>query len=147
MVALLYLVNRTYLGRCIRAVAEDSCAAGLMGVDVNRTIAWVFVLGPMIGAMSGVLFSMSYEQAYYFMGGLVGLKGWIVAILGGVGNITGAGVAGLLLGIVETVGAGYLPILSNELFGSEYRHVFAFLILVIVLLYKPQGILGEATGR
>lgn len=144
VVALVYLVNRTYLGRCIRSVAEDSDAAGLMGIEVNRIIASVFVLGPAIGAASGVLFSMTYEEVYYFMGSLIGMKGWTAAILGGIGNITGAAIGGLMLGVLETIGAGYLPIITGGLLGSEYRHIFSFLVLIAMLIYRPQGILGEA---
>jgi len=144
LIGLYYVVNRTYLGRCIRAVAEDSDAAGLVGVDVNRTIASVFVLGPAIGAASGVLFSVFYEQVYYLMGATIGTKGWTAAVIGGIGNIWGAVIAGLFLGIVETVGGGYLPIITRGLLGSDYKHIFAFLILIIVLVFRPQGLLGEA---
>jgi branched-chain amino acid transport system permease protein len=143
LAGLLLLVNRTYLGRAIRAVAEDKDVAALMGVDVNRTISWVFVLGPALGAASGLLFSMYYSQAYYYMGSMVGTRAWTAAIIGGIGDLKGALVGGLLLGVLETIGAGYLPIISGGKIGSEYTSTFAFILLIIMLLVRPQGIFGE----
>lgn len=141
---LLYFVNRTYMGRSIRAVAEDRDAASLMGIDVNRTYALVFFIGPGIGAFSAVLCSMYLGYVHYYMGAVIGMKGWTAAVLGGVGNIPGAAVAGLLLAILETVGGGYLPVITRGLLGTDYKDIFAFIILVFVLVLRPQGLFGEA---
>ena len=143
LTGLLLLVNKTYLGRAIRAVAEDKDVAAMMGVDVNQTIAWVFILGPALGAASGLLFSMYYAQAYYYMGSLVGTRAWTAAIIGGIGDLKGALVGGLVLGVLETIGAGYLPIITGGKIGSEYTSTFAFILLIIMLLVRPQGIFGE----
>lgn len=146
MIGLSYLVNRTYLGMSIRAVAEDLDMASLVGIDTNRVVTWVFVIGSAIGGISGLLFSMHYGQVFYFMGSTIGGKGWIVAILGGVGNIAGTAVAGLLLGLIETIGAGYLPIVSRGVLAAEYKDVFAFILLIFALLIRPQGLFGEAAS-
>ena len=140
---LLLFVQKTPLGRAIRAVSEDKDVAGMMGVDVNRTIAWVFLLGPGIGAISGVLFSMYYGQAYYSMGMLVGNKAFIAAVMGGIGNIVGSVVGGVILGVFEVIGAGYLPIITGGRLGAEYQNTFAFVLLILVLIIRPQGIFGE----
>jgi branched-chain amino acid transport system permease protein len=143
LISLSYLVNKTYIGRNFRAVAQDRCASGLMGVNVNGVIAFVFILGPAIGAASGVLYSMSYGQVYYLMGMTIGMKGWIAAIIGGIGNIWGAVIGGLILGVLEVIGAGYLPLLTGGELGTEYRNIFAFAMLIIFLLFKPQGLFGK----
>jgi branched-chain amino acid transport system permease protein len=141
--SLSYLVNKTYVGRNFRAVALDRCASGLMGVNVNAIVAFVFILGPAIGAASGVLYAMTYSQVYYLMGVTVGMKGWIAAIIGGIGNIKGAVVGGFLLGMFEVIGAGYLPLLTGGALGAEYRNIFAFVMLIVVLLVRPQGLYGK----
>lgn len=143
LVTLSYMVNKTYMGRCFRAVALDRCASGLMGVNVNGVIALVFLLGPAIGAASGVLYGMSYGQVYYLMGANVGMKGWIAAIIGGIGDIWGAVLGGLLLGLLEVIGAGYLPVITNGALGTEYRNIFSFLMLIVFLLFRPQGLFGR----
>jgi len=143
LIGLSYLVNKTYIGRCIRAVALDRCAAGLMGVNVNAIIAFVFLLGPALGAASGVLYAMSYGQVYYMMGGNIGIKGWISAIMGGIGNIWGAVVGGLLLGTLEVVGGGYLPLITGGALQAEYRNIFSFVMLVLFLIFRPEGLLGK----
>jgi branched-chain amino acid transport system permease protein len=143
LLGLSYLVNRTYMGRNFRAVSLDRCAAGLMGVNVNAVVAFVFILGPAIGAVSGILYAMSYGQVYYLMGLTVGMKGWVAAIIGGIGNIWGAVIGGFLLGVLEVVGAGYLPLLTGGELGTEYRNIFAFVMLILVLLFRPQGLFGK----
>jgi branched-chain amino acid transport system permease protein len=147
MVGLSYIMNRTYLGLCMKASAEDLDMASLCGIDTTRVIQWVFILGPALGGIAGLLFSMHYSQAFYFMGSQIGGKGWVVAILGGIGNITGAAVAGLFLGVLESLGAGYLPLLTRGVLGAEYKHVLSFIMLIIVLLFKPEGLFSEATSR
>jgi branched-chain amino acid transport system permease protein len=143
LIILSYVVGKTYLGRNFRAVSMDRCASGLMGVDVNAVVVFVFIIGPFIGAASGVLYSMAYGQVYYMMGAQVGIKGWIAAIIGGIGNFQGAVLGGLLLGLLETVGAGYLPLLTGGQLGAEYRNIFSFFMLILVLLVKPEGLVGK----
>jgi branched-chain amino acid transport system permease protein len=145
LVVLTYLVNRTYMGRCVRAAAEDRDAASLMGVDVNRTVALVFALGSALAAVGGVLYSMYYEYTYYAMGVVVGYKGFSSAVLGGIGSIRGAATGGLILGILETVGAGLLPRVTGGAIGAEWKDVFAFVTLAVVLLFRPQGLFGETS--
>lgn len=138
-----YLINHTYLGRCIRAVATDRCAAGLMGVNINKVITFVFIIGPGIAGISGVLYGMTYGQVYYQMGSIITNKGWIAAVLGGIGNIWGAVVGGLLLGLIEVIGAGYLSVWTNGVIGADYRNIFAYVVLVIFLVLKPEGLFGK----
>ncbi|HEX2986809.1 MAG TPA: branched-chain amino acid ABC transporter permease [Chloroflexota bacterium] len=138
-----YLVNRTILGLQIRAVAENRNTASLMGVNIDRTISLVFVIGPALGAAAGVMFSMYYGVAFFTMGFTAGIKAFTAAVLGGIGNIPGAMVGGILLGLLETFGAGLLPIISGGLLTPEYKDIFAFLVLILVLIFRPMGLLGE----
>jgi branched-chain amino acid transport system permease protein len=147
MVWLHYLVNHTVFGLAVRATAEDKDAASLMGIEIDRVIAMVFVLGPALGAAAGVLFTMFYGVVLWNAGFLAGIKAFTAAVLGGIGNIPGAMLGGLVLGLVETFGAGYLPILTHGLVGPEYKDIFAFIILILVLVFRPTGILGERVAR
>ncbi len=147
MVGLHYLVNRTNYGLAIRAVAEDKDVASLMGIDLDRTISSVFVIGPSLGAAAGLLFSLYYGVAFFNMGFLAGIKAFTAAVLGGIGNIPGAMLGGLLLGVLEAVGAGILPIVSHGVVGAEYKDIFAFVVLIGVLVFKPTGLMGERVGR
>jgi branched-chain amino acid transport system permease protein len=147
MVWLHYLVNHTVFGLAVRATAEDKDAASLMGIEIDRVIALVFVLGPALGAAAGVLFAMHYGVVLWNAGFLAGMKAFTAAVLGGIGNIPGAMLGGLLLGLIETFGAGFLPILTRDVVGPEYKDIFAFLILILVLVFRPMGILGERVGR
>ena len=147
MVWLHYLVNHTTFGLAVRATAEDKDAASLMGIEIDRVIAMVFVLGPALGAAGGVLFAMQYGVVLWNAGFLAGIKAFTAAVLGGIGNIPGAMLGGLLLGLVETFGAGYLPILTHDVIGPEYKDIFAFVILILVLIFRPMGILGERVAR
>jgi branched-chain amino acid transport system permease protein len=147
MVWLHYLVNHTVFGLTVRATAEDKDAASLMGIEIDRVIALVFVLGPALGAAAGVLFAMFYGVVLWNVGFLAGIKAFTAAVLGGIGNIPGAMLGGLLLGLIETFGAGYLPILTGGIVGPEYKDIFAFLILILVLIFRPMGILGERVAR
>ena len=147
MVWLHYLVNHTTFGLAVRATAEDKDAASLMGIDIDRVIAMVFVLGPALGAAAGVLFAMFYGVVIWNIGFLAGIKAFTAAVLGGIGNIPGAMLGGLLLGLIETFGAGYLPILTHDVIGPEYKDIFAFVILILVLIFRPKGILGERVAR
>jgi branched-chain amino acid transport system permease protein len=147
MVWLHYLVNHTTFGLAVRATAEDKDAASLMGIEIDRVIAMVFVLGPALGAAAGVLFAMQYGVVLWNVGFLAGIKAFTAAVLGGIGNIPGAMLGGLLLGLIETFGAGYLPILTRDAIGPEYKDIFAFIILILVLIFRPMGILGERVAR
>jgi len=143
MGALLLLVHRTRLGRAMRATAQNREVAGLMGVDVNRVIAATFAVGSALAAVAGILIAAYYGIAHYNMGFLLGLKAFSAAVLGGIGNIPGALLGGLLLGVIESLGAGYIGDLTGGFLGSHYQDIFAFLILILVLVFRPSGLLGE----
>ncbi len=140
------LVRRTPLGRAMRATAQSPRLAGLMGIDANRIIAVTFVIGSSLAAIGGFLVSAYYGLAHYYMGFLLGLKAFSAAVLGGIGNIRGAMLGGLLLGIIESLGAGYIGPLTHGLFGSNYQDVFAFFVLIAILIIRPAGLLGESTA-
>jgi branched-chain amino acid transport system permease protein len=164
MAALALLVYRTRLGRAMRATAQNPQVAALMGVDINRVIAVTFVIGAALGAVAGVMVGTYYGVAQYTMGSVLGLKAFAAAVLGGIGNIPGAMLGGLVLGVVEALGAGYIGDLTDlchyglgpaaacadgghfVLFGSNYQDVFAFIVLILVLVFRPQGVLGERVG-
>ncbi|MBC8121591.1 MAG: branched-chain amino acid ABC transporter permease [Gemmatimonadaceae bacterium] len=135
MAALTYLVQQTRLGKAMRATAQDMEAAQLMGINTAQIVVIVFVLGSALGAVAGVLFGLFFQTINFFIGFQAGLKAFTAAVLGGIGNIPGAMLGGLLLGILESLGAGYIS--------SEWKDVFAFLVLVGVLLLRPSGLLGE----
>jgi branched-chain amino acid transport system permease protein len=143
MLALAWFVNTTTLGIKIRAVSENPQTAQLLGINVNMPISLIFFIGPGLGALAGILYSSYYGIAVFSMGFIVGLKAFIAAILGGIGSIPGAMLGGFVLGLLETFGAGLLPMLTHGLVGSEYRDIFAFSILVLVLIFRPAGFLGE----
>ena len=167
MGALLALVYRTKLGVAMRATSQNQQVAGLMGIDINRVIALTFVIGAGLGAVAGVMVGTYYGIAQYQMGFLLGLKAFSAAVLGGIGNLGGAMLGGLLLGVIEALGAGYIGDLTNlcplsswstaiaercesdpnlTLFGSNYQDVFAFFVLIAVLIFRPNGLLGERVG-
>jgi branched-chain amino acid transport system permease protein len=143
MIGLMLLVNRTKLGRAMRATAENPRVAGLMGVNPNFVIAATFAIGASLAALAGVMLAATYGVAHFYMGFLPGLKAFTAAVLGGIGNIPGAMLGGLLLGLIEALGAGYIGQLTGGVLGSHYQDVFAFLILVMVLIFRPSGLLGE----
>ncbi len=143
MLTLLVLVQRTRLGRAMRATAENPNVAALMGVNPNAIIAATFAIGAALAAVAGVLYSSVYSVAYFSMGFLPGLKAFTAAVLGGIGNIPGAMVGGIVLGLIESLGAGYLDQLTGGVFGSNYEDVFAFAVLCAVLILRPSGLLGE----
>jgi branched-chain amino acid transport system permease protein len=147
MVALLMLVNFTRLGRAMRATSENQTIAGLMGVNVNKIISATFVIGAALGAVAGVLVAANYSVAHYSMGFVLGLKAFTAAVLGGIGNLGGAVLGGLLLGLIESIGAGYIGDLTGGFLGSNYQDVFAFLVLVLVLVFRPTGIMGERVSE
>ena len=146
MSALTALVYRTRLGIAMRATAQNPQVAGLMGVDIDRVIAMTFLIGAALAAIAGAMVGSYYGIAHYTMGSLLGLKAFCAAVLGGIGNLAGAMLGGILLGLVEALGAGYIGDFTNNWFGSNYQDVFAFLVLILVLVFRPQGILGERVG-
>jgi len=164
MGGLAWLVYRTRLGCAMRATAQNPQVAQLMGVDINRVIAATFLVGAAMAAVAGVLFGTYYGVAQYTMGSILGLKAFSAAVLGGIGNVPGAMLGGLLLGVVEALGAGYIGDLTDlcrwgigpqaacadgghfVLFGSNYQDVFAFIVLILVLVFRPAGLLGERVG-
>jgi branched-chain amino acid transport system permease protein len=164
MAGLLALVYRTKLGIAMRATSQNQQIAGLMGIDINKVIALTFAIGAGLAAVAGVMVGTYYGIAQYQMGFLLGLKAFSAAVLGGIGNLGGAMLGGLLLGLIEALGAGYIGDLTNlcqlsgisttiaercvndpnlTLFGSNYQDVFAFFVLIAVLIFRPSGLLGE----
>ena len=164
MAGLTFLVYRTRLGIAMRATSENVQVAGLMGVNIDRVISSTFVIGAALAAIAGVMVGTYYGIAHYTMGAMLGLKAFSAAVLGGIGNLAGAMLGGVLLGVVEAMGAGYIgeftdlcqapwiaSLLTERcadggnfvLFGSNYQDVFAFLVLIAVLIFRPSGLLGE----
>jgi branched-chain amino acid transport system permease protein len=139
MVVLDRVVNGTRLGRGIRATAQDPETAVLMGVDIDRVVVATFVLGGLMAGVAAMLYGLRFENTQYLAGFLPGIKAFTAAVLGGIGNIRGALLGGLALGLVEAYGA--------SAFGSQWKDVFAFVVLVVVLMFRPTGLLGEALSR
>lgn len=146
MAGLLFLVYRTKLGMAMRATAQNPAVASLMGVNINRVISAAFVIGSAMGAVAGLMVGTYYEIAHYQMGFMLGLKAFTAAVLGGIGNLAGAMAGGILLGIIEALGAGYIGDLTGGFLGSHYQDIFAFIVLIGVLMFKPSGLFGEKTG-
>jgi len=129
-------VSRTRVGKAMRATSQDREAAGLMGIDINYVIALAFFIGPALGAVAGIFNGMYYGTVIFSMGFIPGIKSFTAAVLGGIGNLRGAMLGGFLLGIVESLGAGFLS--------TGYKDVIAFGILILVLIFRPGGLLGES---
>jgi branched-chain amino acid transport system permease protein len=138
-----FFVNRTKLGMAIRAVAQDPDTASLMGVPVKRVIALTFFVGGALGGLAGVLFGIHYSLVNPYTGFVPGMKAFTAAVLGGIGNIPGAMAGGMILGLLEAFAASYLSLLTDGAFGAEYKDVIAFLVLIIILIFRPKGLLGE----
>ncbi len=147
MLGLMWLVHSTRLGRAMRAVAEHPSAAALMGVDIDRVISVTFMLGSALAAIAGFMVSANYGIVHYYMGFMLGLKAFTAAVLGGIGNLRGAMLGGVLLGLIESLGAGYIGGLTGGVFGSNYQDVFAFMVLIAVLIFRPSGLLGERVAE
>jgi branched-chain amino acid transport system permease protein len=147
MTGLWLLVEYTRLGRGMRAVAENPRVATLMGVNPNAIITLTFAIGGIFAALAGVMMASNYGNASFSMGFLPGIKAFTAAVLGGIGNIRGAMIGGILLGIIEALGAGYLGELTDGVFGSNYQDVFAFIVLILVLVFRPAGLLGERVAH
>jgi branched-chain amino acid transport system permease protein len=147
LVGLNYLVNATRIGKAIRAVAQDRQTASLMGINVNRIISLTFLVGGLLGGAAGVLYALKFTRIDAFVGFFPGLKAFTAAVLGGIGNITGALLGGIVLGMLETFAGSYLGVFTMGAAGSEYKDIFAFSILIIVLIFRPQGLMGEHVGQ
>lgn len=143
LAALSYIVNRTSLGRAMRATAENPRVASLMGVKPDVVISATFIIGAVLAAIAGIMWATNYGTVQHGMGFLPGLKAFTAAVLGGIGNLPGAVVGGMLLGIVESIGAGYLGALTGGVLGSHYVDILAFTMLIIILTLRPSGLLGE----
>jgi branched-chain amino acid transport system permease protein len=164
MAGLLLLVHKTRIGIAMRATSQNPQVAGLMGINVNNIISFTFVIGAALGAIAGVMVGTYYGIAHYQMGFLLGLKAFSAAVLGGIGNLGGAMLGGILMGLIEALGAGYIGDFTNvcfldkwlpgftdlcdanpnsSLFGSNYKDVYAFIVLIMVLVFRPSGLLGE----
>ena len=147
MSGLMLLIHRSRFGRAMRAVAENPSAAALMGVDINLVISSTFMLGSALAAVAGFMVSANYGIVHYYMGFMLGLKAFTAAVLGGIGNLRGAMLGGVVLGLIESLGAGYIGDLSSGFFGSNYQDVFAFFVLIAVLVFRPSGLLGERVAE
>jgi len=143
LAALMWLVHATKLGRAMRATAENPRVAALMGVQPDRVISATFIIGAVLAAIAGVMWASNYGTVQHGMGFLPGLKAFTAAVFGGIGNLAGAVVGGLLLGLIESIGAGYLGDLTGGVLGSNYADILAFIVLIVVLTLRPSGLLGE----
>ena len=143
LAALMWLVNYTKLGRAMRATAENPRVAGLMGVRPDTVISATFVIGAALAALAGVMYAANYGSVQHTMGFMPGLKAFTAAVFGGIGNLAGAMVGGVLLGLIEALGAGYIGDLTGGVLGSHYQDIFAFIVLILVLTLRPQGLMGE----
>lgn len=147
LVCLNYLVNATRVGKAIRAVAQDMPTASLMGINVNRIISLTFLVGGLLGGAAGVLYALKFTRIDPFVGFFPGLKAFTAAVLGGIGNMTGALLGGIILGMLETFAGSYMGIFTMGAAGSEYKDIFAFGILILVLIFRPQGLMGKNVGQ
>ncbi len=147
MFGLQFLVNRSRIGIIVRAVSESRPTAQLLGINVNGAISMVFFVGPLLGAAGGILYASYYGIMTPTMGAVIGLKAFTAAILGGIGSIPGAMLGAFILAFVEVGGTALLPVITHGMLGTEYRDVLSFAILILVLLIRPAGILGEAVSE
>jgi branched-chain amino acid transport system permease protein len=140
---LMYIVNKTNLGRAMRATAENPRVAGLMGIRPDVVISATFIIGAMLAAIAGIMWASNYGTVQHAMGFMPGLKAFVAAVMGGIGNLAGAVLGGVALGLIESLGAGYLGPLTGGFLGSQYADIFAFIVLALVLTLRPSGLLGE----
>nr|WP_295770231.1 branched-chain amino acid ABC transporter permease [Rhodoferax sp.] len=143
LATLMWVVNHTKLGRAMRATSENPRVAALMGVKPDMVISATFIIGAVLAAIAGVMYASNYGTAQHAMGFLPGLKAFTAAVFGGIGNLAGAVVGAILLGLIESIGAGYIGALTGGVLGSHYSDIFAFIVLIIVLTLRPSGLLGE----
>ncbi len=143
LASMVYLVSYTRLGRAMRATAENPRVAALMGVKPDMVISATFIIGAVLAAIAGIMWASNYGTAQHTMGFLPGLKAFTAAVFGGIGNLAGAVVGGILLGLIEAIGSGYIGQLTGGVLGSHYTDIFAFIVLIIILTLRPSGLLGE----
>ena len=143
LAVLSYIVSRTSLGRAMRATAENPRVAALMGVKPDWVISATFIIGAVLAAVAGVMWAANYGSVNHTTGFLPGLKAFTAAVFGGIGNLPGAVLGGILLGLVESIGAGYLSDWTGGFLGSHYVDILSFGILIVILVFKPSGLLGE----
>jgi branched-chain amino acid transport system permease protein len=147
MAALTLFVNKNKWGKAMRAVAQDRDTARLMGINVDLVISLTFLIGAGMGGAAGTLFSVQYGSISPYSGFILGMKAFTAAVFGGIGKIPGAMLGGILLGLIEVFGASFLGALTGGMFGSEYKDVLAFTILILILIFKPSGLLGKPAGE
>ncbi len=147
LMGLNYLVNVTKIGKAIRSVAQDRTTASLMGINVNLVIAITFLVGGALGGASGLLFALKFSRIDPYMGFFPGIKAFTAAVLGGIGNLTGALLGGIVLGMLETFAGSFLSVFTNGVAGAEYTDILAFGILILVLIFRPTGLLGEQVAQ
>ena len=147
LVLLNFIVNATKMGKAIRSVAQDRTTAALMGIGVNGIIAFTFFLGGALGGAAGVLYALKFTRIDPFVGFMPGMKAFAAAVLGGIGNLTGALLGGIILGMLESFAGAYLGTFTMGNFGSEYKDMVAFLVMIIVIIFRPSGLLGEQVGH
>jgi branched-chain amino acid transport system permease protein len=143
LAVLTYLVNYTRLGRAMRATSENPRVAALMGVKPDMVISATFIIGAVLATIAGVMYASNYGTVQHTMGFLPGLKAFTAAVFGGIGNLAGAVLGGVLLGLIESIGSGYLGVLTGGVLGSNYSDIFAFIVLIVILTLRPSGLLGE----
>ena len=143
MLALYFFINRTRTGRAMRAVSEDKDVAAMMGINVDRIIVTTFAIGGLLAGAAGILYTLLFNQVHFYMGFLPGIKAFTAAVLGGIGNIIGAALGGLLLGVLEQVGPNLLLTGYGIPSPNQLQDVIAFTVLVLVLIFRPSGLLGR----
>jgi branched-chain amino acid transport system permease protein len=147
LIGLNYFVNATRWGKAIRSVAQDRTTASLMGINVNLVISLTFLIGGALGGAAGGLYALKFTRIDPFVGFFPGLKAFTAAVMGGIGNLTGALLGGLVLGMLESFAGAYLSVFTNGAFGAEYKDILAFAILILVLIFRPAGLLGEQVSQ
>jgi len=147
LVGLNYIVNATKIGKAIRSVAQDRNTAALMGIGVNAIISFTFLIGGALGGAAGLLYALKFTRIDPFVGFMPGIKAFTAAVLGGIGNLTGALLGGIVLGMLESFAGAYLGTFTMGAFGSEYKDIIAFLVLIIFIIFRPSGLLGEQVSQ
>lgn len=147
LVGLNYIVNVTRVGKAIRSVAQDRNTAALMGIGVNAIISFTFLMGGSLGGAAGLLYALKFTRIDPFVGFMPGIKAFTAAVLGGIGNLTGALLGGIVLGMLESFAGAYLGTFTMGAFGSEYKDIIAFLVLIIFIIFRPSGLLGEQVSQ
>ncbi len=147
LVLLNFIVNATRIGKAIRSVAQDRNTAALMGIGVNAIISFTFLLGGALGGAAGLLYALKFTRIDPFVGFMPGIKAFTAAVLGGIGNLTGALLGGIILGMLESFAGAYLGTFTMGAFGSEYKDIIAFLVLIVFIIFRPSGLLGEQVSQ